>query len=34
VIDIDWRTEVPGVSLQIKDETGMVLLEKRESFQP
>lgn len=34
VIDIDWRTEVPGVSLQIKDETGIVLLEKRESFQP
>ncbi len=34
VIDIDWRTEVPGVSLQIKDETGRVLLEKRESFQP
>ncbi len=34
VIDIDWRSDVPGVSLQIKDETGMVLLERTERFQP
>lgn len=34
VIDIDWRSEVPGVTLQIKDESGAVLMERREDFQP
>lgn len=34
VIDIDWSAQVPAVSLQIKDQTGAVLLERRETFLP
>ena len=33
VIDIDWHSEVPEVTLQIKDETGRVLLERTERFE-
>ena len=33
VIDIDWHSEVPEVTLQIKDETGSVLLERTERFE-
>jgi alkaline phosphatase D len=33
VIDIDWLSEVPEVNLQIKDETGRVLLERTERFE-